>query len=82
MPEVTFASLVLSLNTSALFHMGELKHPETGEKVLDLELAKHTIDTLDLLRQKTKGNLDSDESQLLENILYELKIRYVKAKSA
>lgn len=78
MPEVTFASLVLSLNTSALYHMGELPHPETKQRVVDRELAKHTIDTLALLADKTKGNLDTDESELLARILYELKMRFIK----
>jgi len=78
MPEVTFASLILSLNTSALYHMGELPHPETGQLVVDRELAKHTIDTLILLAGKTKGNLDPNESELLTRILYELKMRFVK----
>lgn len=78
MPEVTFASFILSLNTSALYHMGELPHPETGQRVIDRELAKHTIDTLALLAYKTKGNLEPDENELLTRILYELKIRFVK----
>lgn len=78
MPEVTFASFVLSLNTSALYHMGELPHPETGQRVVDRELAKHTIDTLTLLADITKGNLDANESELLTRILYELKMRFVK----
>jgi hypothetical protein len=78
MPEVTFASFILSLNTSALYHMGELPHPETGQRVVDRELAKHTIDTLVLLAQKTKGNLEFDENELLTRILYELKMRFVK----
>ena len=80
MPSVTFTSLVLSLNTTALFHLGELAHPEGGEKSVDLELVKHTIDTLVVLRDKTVGNLDDDESQLFEKVLYDLKMRYVKAK--
>ena len=78
MPEVTFASLILSLNTSALYHMGELPHPETGRKIVDRELAKHTIDTLTLLAEKTSGNLDPNEHELLTRILYELKMRFVK----
>jgi hypothetical protein len=78
MPEVTFASFILSLNTAALYHMGELPHPETGQRVVDRELAKHSIDTLTLLAGKTKGNLDADENELLTRILYELKIRFVK----
>ncbi|BCO08928.1 hypothetical protein GF1_13040 [Desulfolithobacter dissulfuricans] len=78
MPEVSFSTFILSLNTSALFHMGELPHPETGEKAVDLELARHSIDTLRMLQDKTRGNLEEDEKELLDNILYELKLRYVK----
>lgn len=82
MPEVTFTSFVLSLNTTALYHLGELSHPETGERNIDLELVKHTIDTLVLIGDKTKGNLDRDENELLTTILYDLKMRYVKAKNS
>jgi hypothetical protein len=80
MPEVTFSSFLLSLNTSALFHMGELAHPQTGEKVVDLDLAKHTIDTLSMLFDKTKGNLDNDEQELFTRVLYELRLRFVRAR--
>ncbi len=79
MPEITFPSLVLSYNTTALFHMGELAHPESGQKVVDLELAKNAIDTLAILQEKTRGNLDSDENELLTRVLYELKMRFVQA---
>jgi len=79
MPEVTFTGFILSLNTTALYHLGELSHPETGENVVDLELVKHTIDTINLLRDKTKGNLDRDENELISNVLYDLKLRYVNA---
>ena len=78
MPSVNFSSLVLSLNTSALYHMGELPHPETGQRIVDRELAKHTIDTLTMLAEKTKGNLDHDENELLTRVVYELKMRFVK----
>lgn len=78
MPEVTFASFILSLNTSALYHMGELPHPENGQRIIDRELAKHTIDTLTMLARKTEGNLDGNETELLTRILYELKMRFVK----
>ena len=79
MPEVTFSSLVLSLNTSALFHMGELVHPESGQKMVDLELAKNAIDTLAMLEDKTRGNLGVNEGELLTRVLYELKMRFVQA---
>ena len=81
MPTVTFSSLIMSFNTSALFHLGELSHPETGRKELDMELAKHAIDTLALLQSKTKGNLNEDEAELLARILYDLKMRYVRLAS-
>lgn len=78
MPEVTFTAFVMSLNTAALFHCGELADPETGETSKDIVLAKHTIDTLDLLKEKTAGNLNKDEENLLETVLYDLKLRFVK----
>ena len=77
MPEVTFTAFVMSLNTSALFHLGEISDPATGQKSQDLVLAKHTIDTLKLLEGKTKGNLNGEEQDLLKHILYDLKMRYV-----
>ena len=82
MPAVSFISFILSLNTTALFHLGELPHPETGQKRLDIELARHTIDTLIMLEKKTKGNLEQDEEELLSKVLYELKMRFIRAKNA
>lgn len=79
MPEVTFPAFVMSLNTSALYHLGEIADPQTGQKVVDLDLAKHAIDTLVLMQNKTKGNLTEDEEELLKNIVYDIKIRFVKA---
>jgi hypothetical protein len=80
MPEVTFNAFIISLNTSALYHLGEIGAPDSGEKNRDLVLAKHTIDTLKLIQEKTRGNLAQEEEELLSNILYDLKLRYVKAK--
>ncbi len=81
LPEVTFSTFIISLNTSALMHMGELPDPVSGEKTKDLALAQHTIDTLAMLQEKTKGNLDSEETSLLEHILFDLRLKYVKSKS-
>ena len=78
MPEVTFSAFIMSLNTAALFHLGELADPETGGTRQDLVLAKHTIDTLDLLEKKTKGNLSDEEKSMLGKFLYDLKMRYVE----
>jgi hypothetical protein len=77
MPEVAFTAFVMSLNTSALFHLGEISDPVTGEKQQNLILVKHTIDTLQLLEDKTKGNLTDEEQDIFKNVLYDLKMRYV-----
>jgi hypothetical protein len=78
MPEVTFSAFVMSLNTSALYHLGEIADPKTGKRVIELDLARHAIDTLVLIENKTKGNLTPDEEALLKNILYDIKLRFVK----
>ncbi|MGR0480660.1 MAG: DUF1844 domain-containing protein [Candidatus Electronema sp. V4] len=80
MPAVSFTSFILSLNTTALFHLGDIPHPETGRKVFDLELARHAIDTLAMLEEKTKGNLDSEEQELVSRVVYELKMRFIRVR--
>jgi hypothetical protein len=80
LPEVNFATFVFSLSSSALFHFGEVPDPTTGVKEKNLAMAKHTIDILGMLEEKTKGNLNRDEDQLLKNILYDLRMRYIKEK--
>jgi hypothetical protein len=55
LPEVNFPSLIFSLSSTALFHLGELPDPQTNEKKKDLSLAKHTIDTIAMLKEKTAG---------------------------
>ncbi len=82
LPEVTFTNLIMSLNTSTLFHLGEISDPQTGGTNKDLVLAKHSIDTLNVLQEKTKGNLNEEEDKLLQNILYELKLRFVNASGS
>jgi len=79
LPEVNFQSLIFSLSSSALFHLGEIADPQTGQKQKDLPLAKHSIDTIALLKKKTKGNLEDEEQKFLDNILTDLRWRYVKA---
>jgi len=80
LPEVTFSSLIFSLSSTAFLHLGEIPDPSTGEKTKDLALAKHVIDTIGMLKEKTEGNLTKEEKLLIENILTELRLRYVKAK--
>ncbi|MFH1242352.1 MAG: DUF1844 domain-containing protein [Pseudomonadota bacterium] len=80
LPEVNFISLVFSLSSSAFFHFGEIADPQTGEKKKDLPFAKHAIDTIAMLREKTKGNLTEEEQKFMDNVLTDLRWRYVKAK--
>lgn len=79
MPEVTFSAFVMSLNTSALYHLGEIQDPATGKSEVNYDLARHAIDTLVMLQEKTKGNLNHEEEEMLKNIVYDIKIRFVKA---
>jgi hypothetical protein len=81
LPDVNFSTFVFSLNTSALVHLGEIPEFGSGEIKKDLTLAQHTIDTLAMLREKTVGNLAEDEKGFLEHILFDLRMRYVKAIS-
>ena len=78
MPEINFATFIFSLNSSALVALGVVGDPASGKKEKNLTLAKQTIDILGMLQEKTKGNLSSDEEQLLKNILHDLRIMYVK----
>jgi len=80
LPEVNFNSLIFSLSSSALLHLGEIADPSTGEKKKDIAIAKHSIDTIAMLKEKTEGNLTEEEGTFLENILTDLRWRYVKAK--
>lgn len=80
LPEITFSTFILSLSSSVLLHLGEIPEPSTGAKNEDLPLAKQTIDILGLLEEKTKGNLTEDEKNLLSNILYDLRMRYIQKK--
>ena len=79
LPEVNFNSLIFSLSSSALLHLGEIADPHSGEKTKDLGLAKHTIDTIAMLKEKTAGNLDEEEAKFIEAILTDLRWRYVNA---
>jgi len=79
LPEVNFSTFIVSLSTEVLFHLGEFPHPVSGEKQKDLPLAKHAIDTLTMLKEKTVGNLTDEEQKLLEGMLYDLRMAYIRA---
>jgi hypothetical protein len=78
--EVTFVGFVLSLAHTAAFHFGDVPDPVTGQTgQTNVAAARQIIDILALLEQKTRGNLTAEERQLLEQLLYELQMRYVEA---
>jgi len=79
LPRVDFSTFVLSLGTTALYQLGAVPDPATGERVEpDVLVAKQTIDTLEMLRDKTRGNLDDEERNLIDSLLYELQMRFVE----
>lgn len=75
--EPSFGTLLISLSTQALMHLGEIPDLEGGEALRDLAAARHIIDLIAVLERKTQGNLDADEAALLERILYDLRMRFV-----
>lgn len=79
LPEADITSLIFSLSSTALFHFGDIPDPETGKKTVDLPLAKHAIDTISMLQEKTKGNLTEEEQKFTESVLADLRWRFVKA---
>ncbi|MBE0555947.1 MAG: DUF1844 domain-containing protein [Proteobacteria bacterium] len=81
LPEINFASFIFSLSTTAMYHFGDFPDPVTNEIQRNLTAAKQTIDLLSILEAKTEGNLTADEKQLLQGILYELRMRFVKEKT-
>lgn len=77
-PEMNFATFIISLSTQALVNLGEIADPAASQAVRDLAAAQQVIDILGLLQQKTRGNLDREESALLESILFDLRMKYVE----
>ena len=78
LPEINFAGFIFSLSTTAMYHFGDFPDPVTKEARRNLAAAKQTIDILSILKTKTEGNLDENEKQLLDGVLYELRMRFVK----
>lgn len=80
LPKINFATFIFSLNHSVLVHLGVMDDPTSGKKARNLTLAKQTIDILGMLEEKTQGNLTEDEEKMLKNILYDLRMIYIKEK--
>jgi len=80
---LSFTAFVLSLATTAAVHFGDMPDPMTGQPMeANLEGASQMIEILSLLEQKTKGNLTAEERQVLEQVLYELRMRFVEAQGS
>jgi hypothetical protein len=82
LPPANLTTLATTLMTQALASLGQLPNPVTGKAEVDLELAKHMIDTIDVVYQKTAGNRTAEETQLYDNLLHQLRMAYVAIKSA
>lgn len=76
--KMDFSGFILSLNASALIHLGEIPDPQSRERSVNRPAVKHTIDILELLSEKTRGNLSDEEQKLLDDVLYDLRMKYVK----
>jgi hypothetical protein len=79
LPEINFSTFIISLSTQALMHLGEIANPLTGKVEPDRAVAKQMIDIIGMLREKTRGNLNSGEDRLMEDILFDLRMKYVEA---
>jgi len=83
LPQVDFSSVAISLAMGAMVQLGAAPDPETGKTAEpNLALARQSIDTLEMLREKTRGNLEPDEVKLLDGLLYELRMRAVEVERA
>lgn len=82
MPPATIETLISTLATQALYAMGAIADPRTGQRFQHLDLAKHNIDMLGVLEEKTKGNVTEQEADLLAKTAYELRTTYIRLASA
>lgn len=78
--KIDFSTFIMSLTSSAFYHLGDIADPETGKTQTNLPAVQQTIDMLLMLKEKTEGNLSAEEAKLLEQLVYELQMKYV-AKS-
>ena len=79
--KMDFSGFILSLNASALIHLGEIPDPHSKKREVNIPAAKHTITILEILAEKTGGNLTEEEKQLLDDMIYNIRMKYVKSLS-
>jgi hypothetical protein len=82
MPPADFNTLLNAIATQALFAMGAMPDPQTGQRYTNLDVARHHVDSLGVLEDKTKGNLTDEEQKTLATTLYELRSTYVQIANA
>ena len=78
LPPADFKTLISTMATQAMLAMGAIPDPATGQRVAHLDLARHHIDMLGVIDDKTKGNLSEEEQQMLGSVVYELRMQYVQ----
>ena len=79
--KIDFSTFILSLTSSAFYHLGEMPDPKTGERKTDLNAVKQTIDIISMLQTKTEGNLSEEEKKLIEQLIYELQVKFLDAQN-
>ncbi|MGE3842321.1 MAG: DUF1844 domain-containing protein [Vicinamibacterales bacterium] len=77
-PAISFTAFIMSLATTAAVHFGDIADPVSGTSQPNLPAAGQMIDILSMLKDKTRGNLDAEETELVDNLLYELRMRFVE----
>lgn len=75
--KLDFSTFIMSLTSSAFYHLGDIADPETGKTETNLPAVQQTIDMLIMLKEKTQGNLNEEEAKLLEQLIYELQMKFV-----
>jgi hypothetical protein len=78
LPEIDFSTFLFSISSTALLHFGDFPDPTTNRKEKNLPMVKQSIDIIGMLKEKTKGNLTPEEDNLIDNILYDLRMRYIQ----
>jgi hypothetical protein len=78
LPEIDFSTFILSLCSNALLHLGQMENPLTKKVERSLPMAKQTIDIVSMLKDKAKGNMTNEEENLIENLLTDLRLKYVQ----
>jgi hypothetical protein len=77
-PPIDFSTFIISLSSSALYHMGGFQDPYSGKTSMNLDLARQSIDIIAMLEAKTRGNLNPEEQKLITHVLYDMRMRYVE----